>query len=197
MLTKWQEMPYAGPMFIYTTRDRTTGSFAADDTFGMYRRDWTAKPVRQTIQSGATGQIPKSAEYQRFATVTDPALGTVLSPVFRATAQNWAQIRTVGTIYETPAGFLTSPNPVADRACCYGAVPKTAFAQGYQDFEHPYGLRIWYSPLPARIRWAAASPMPGSPTWGWRSPTRSPASAAAGWTSSTAPSRTRRSAARP
>ncbi|GLP77052.1 hypothetical protein TUM20983_41620 [Mycobacterium antarcticum] len=146
MLSKWQEMPYAGPMFIYTTRDRTTGSFAADDTFGMFRRDWTAKPVRQTIQSGATGQIPKSAEYQRFATVTDPVLGTVLSPVFRATAQNWAQIRTVGTIYETPAGFLTSPNPVADRARCYGAVPKTAFAQGYQDFEHPYGLRIWYSP---------------------------------------------------
>jgi hypothetical protein len=146
MLTKWQELPYAGPLFVYTTRDRTTGSVAADDTFGMYRQDWTAKPVQQTIQSGATGRIPKSPEYQRFSTVTDPDLGTPLSPVLLATAQNWAQIRTASTVYETPAGFLTSPNPVADRARCYGVVPKTAFAGGYQDFDHPYGLRIWYSP---------------------------------------------------
>jgi hypothetical protein len=146
MLTKWQELPYAGPMFIYTTRDRMTGSVAADDSFGMYRKDWTAKPVQQTIQLGATGQISKTAEYQRFSTVTDPALGTVLSPAFKATSQNWAQIRTISTIYETPAGFVTSPNPVADRARCYGVVPKSVFAHGYQDFDHRYGLRVWYSP---------------------------------------------------
>lgn len=146
MLTKWQELPYAGPMYVYTTRDRMTGSAQSDDTFGIYRQDWTPKQVQQVVKAGATGQIPKSAEYQRFSTVSDPALGTVLSPVFKATTQNWAQIRTVSTIYETSGGFLTSPNPVADRARCYGVVPKGPFAGGYQDFEHPYGLRVWYSP---------------------------------------------------
>ena len=146
MLTKWQELPYTGPMYIYTTRDRVPGGFAADDTFGVYRKDWTPRPARQVVQSAATGQLAKSAEFQRFSTLTDPALGTVLSPVFKATAQNWAQVRTVSTVYETPSGFLTSPNPVADRARCYGSVPKGSFAGGYQDFDHPYGLRIWYSP---------------------------------------------------
>jgi len=146
MLTKWQELPYAGPMYIYTTRDRSTGSVASDDTFGIYRQNWTPKTVQQVVRAGALGQIPKSAEYQRFSTVTDPALGTVLSPVFKVTIQNWAQQRTVSTIYETPSGFLTSPNPVAERARCFGVVPKGSFAGGYQDFDHPYGLRIWYSP---------------------------------------------------
>jgi hypothetical protein len=146
ILTKWQELPYTGPMYVYTTRDRVTGGFTPDDTFGVYRRDWTPKPLQQVVQSGATGQLAKSPEYQRFSVLTDPALGSVLSPVYKATAQNWAQVRTVSTVFETPSGLLTSPNPVAERASCYGSVPKGSFAGGYQDFDHPYGLRIWYSP---------------------------------------------------
>jgi hypothetical protein len=67
--------------------------------------------------------------------VTDPALGTPLSTVYKATAQNWAQIRTVGTVYETASGFITSPTPVAEKAGLYGTVPVTQFANGYQDFD--------------------------------------------------------------
>ena len=145
MLTKWQELPYAGPTYVYTTRDRKTPSTSNNDTFGIYRKDWTPKPVQQVVQASANGQLSKSPEYQRFATLTDPALGTVLSPVFKATPQNWSQIRTAWTIYETPEGFYTSPNPVADQARCWRVVPMGAFANGYQDFNRPNRLRIWYS----------------------------------------------------
>jgi polysaccharide biosynthesis protein PslG len=50
-LTKWRTLPYAGPAYLYTTRDRNTGSGAADDTFGVYRSDWTPKPAQQAVQS--------------------------------------------------------------------------------------------------------------------------------------------------
>lgn len=146
MLTKWQELPYVGPMFVYTTRDRNTGGVGAEDTLGIYRTNWTPKPVQQVVASAAAGGLAKAPEYERFSAVSDPALGTVLSPVYRATPKVWAQIRTVRTIYETPTGFITSPNPVADKARAYGAVPKGEFVDGSQEFDHQYGLRIWYSP---------------------------------------------------
>jgi hypothetical protein len=43
----------------------------------IYRTDWTAKTAQQSVQAGASGAIPKSAEFQRFATVTDSAPGHV------------------------------------------------------------------------------------------------------------------------
>jgi hypothetical protein len=146
MLTKWQELPYTGPVFIYTTRDGQSGGFNAVDTFGVLRADWTPKPVLQTVQAAASGSLATSAEFQRFSTVTDPNLGTPLSPVYKVNAQNWAQIRTVATVYETASGFVTSPTPVAQKAGLYGTVPTTPFANGYQDFDMYDGLRVWYSP---------------------------------------------------
>jgi hypothetical protein len=145
ILVKWQELPYTGPVFIYTTRDRNTGSISAEDTFGVYQTDWTPKAARQTVQAGASGAIPKSAEFQRFSTITDSSLGTPLTPVYKTTDGVWAQVRTVDTIYETKSGFSTSPNPVAAKAETYMLSPTSAFANGYQDFNKSTGLRVWYS----------------------------------------------------
>jgi hypothetical protein len=116
ILLKWQEMPYTGPMFIYTTRDRQTGSTSAQSTFGIYHTDWTPKTAQQTVKAGASGAIAKSAEYQQFSTVNDSALGTVLSPVYKTSDGNWAQVRTVSTVFRTTSGFISSPNPVAFKA---------------------------------------------------------------------------------
>jgi polysaccharide biosynthesis protein PslG len=146
IMTKWQEMPYTGPLMIYTLLDKNTGS--EEDTFGIYRADWSPKPAQQTMKSSITAGPAKSAEYQRFATQTDPAHGTVLSPVFRATPQVWAQMRTVNTLFETPAQgqFIASPNPVAAKGRAAGLIPTGPFANGYQDFNHYWGYRVWYSP---------------------------------------------------
>ena len=50
-LAKWRTLPYAGPAYVYTTRDRNTGSGAPDDTFGLYRSDWTPKPAQSAVQA--------------------------------------------------------------------------------------------------------------------------------------------------
>jgi len=141
ILTKWQEMPYAGPLLIYTTRDRRTGSTNDQDTFGVYRTDWTGKPASQNILF-APG---KSAEFSRFSRQTNPDWGEVLSPVFRATATVWAQMRTVSTLYETPRAsqFLVSPNQLAQIAVPKKVVPTSAFENGTQTFEK--GIRMWWS----------------------------------------------------
>jgi hypothetical protein len=50
-ITTWRTLDFAGPAFIYTTRDRATGSGKADDTYGVYRTDWTPKPAADVVQS--------------------------------------------------------------------------------------------------------------------------------------------------
>jgi hypothetical protein len=145
MYTKWQEMPYTGPLMFYTTRDRNTSSTNVDDTFGLFNSDWTAKPAQQDLKAAIAAGIPKSPEFQRFSTITDPAHGSVLSPVFRATPTMWAQIRTVNTLFETPNGIFASPKPVADFAIARNATPNGSFANGWQDFNGANGFRVWWS----------------------------------------------------
>jgi hypothetical protein len=141
ILLKWQEMPYTGPLLIYTTRDRQTGSTDAQDTFGVYRTDWTPKPAQQVVLF-APG---KSLEFTRFSKQTSPDLGEVLSPVFRATPTVWAQMRSVSTLYETPkaGSFIASPNQIAQLAAPKKVVPTTQFANGMQTFEN--GNLFWWS----------------------------------------------------
>jgi hypothetical protein len=146
LMTKWQEMPYAGPIMIHTTRDRQTGSTNVEDVFGVFRTDWSAKPAQVTMKNAIAAGIPKSPEYQRFSAITEPSYGQVLSPVYRATPTVWAQARTSSTLFETPTGIIASPNPVADKARQYGVIPKTPFANGYQDFDSQAGMRVWWSP---------------------------------------------------
>jgi hypothetical protein len=146
LMTKWQEMPYTGPIMIHTTRDRSTGSTNVEDVFGVFRSDWSPKPAQQTMKNAIAAGVPKSAEFVRFSAINDTAYGEVLSPVYRATPAVWAQARTSSTLYETPTGMIASPNPVADKARQFGVVPKTPFKDGYQDFDSPAGMRVWWSP---------------------------------------------------
>jgi polysaccharide biosynthesis protein PslG len=50
-ITAWRGLPGAGPAFVYTTRDRNTGSSNAQDTYGVYRTDWTPKPAADVVRN--------------------------------------------------------------------------------------------------------------------------------------------------
>lgn len=50
MLRKWQTLPYAGPVYVYTMRDRNSQSKDPDDTLGLYRSDGTAKPASTVLE---------------------------------------------------------------------------------------------------------------------------------------------------
>jgi hypothetical protein len=54
-IVTWRSLPFAGPAYIYSTRDRATGSGNDQDTFGVYRSDWTPKPAQGVMQSLAGG----------------------------------------------------------------------------------------------------------------------------------------------
>jgi VCBS repeat-containing protein/YVTN family beta-propeller protein len=49
-LRAWRDIDYAGPAFIHTFRDYTS-SEANSATSGVYRQDWTAKPVVGVIET--------------------------------------------------------------------------------------------------------------------------------------------------
>src|SRR3546814_19117751 len=78
MISTWQELPYAGPLMLYTTRDLNSSSRSDDDRFGLYRSDWVPKAAQQVVAS-PPGVGPN---YQRFAAFTDPSFGEVLSQVY-------------------------------------------------------------------------------------------------------------------
>ena len=48
--SKTPGVPGAGPAFIYTTRDRNTGSSNPQNTYGAYRTDWTPKPAAYVME---------------------------------------------------------------------------------------------------------------------------------------------------
>lgn len=143
MISAWRELPYGGPLMLYTTRDLNSASAMDEDRFGVYRSDWTPKRAVQVVQAPPGTRTV----YQRFAGITDTALGEVLSPVFAATSSVWAQLRTAAMLWElTPGQFVWSPAPVGDLARSRKVVPMAGFANGYQDFTGSTPVRVWYSP---------------------------------------------------
>ncbi|MDP9166338.1 MAG: beta-galactosidase [Actinomycetota bacterium] len=56
MLSEWRNLPYAGPVYVYTMRDRNSQSTAAEDTLGLHRSDGTAKPAEQVVVAHLAAQ---------------------------------------------------------------------------------------------------------------------------------------------
>lgn len=54
-LNTWSTIPYAGPTFIYTTRDRQTGSTDPEATFGLLRTNWTLKAAATVVKNFIAG----------------------------------------------------------------------------------------------------------------------------------------------
>lgn len=56
MLSKWSKLPYAGPVYVYTVRDRNSLSTQPEDTLGIYRSDGTPKPAERVVAARLGGQ---------------------------------------------------------------------------------------------------------------------------------------------
>lgn len=55
MLTAWRRLPYGGPVYVYTMRDRNSRSTQVDDTLGAFRSDGTRKPLADVIEAHLRG----------------------------------------------------------------------------------------------------------------------------------------------
>ncbi|MFD6547856.1 cellulase family glycosylhydrolase, partial [Bacillus cereus] len=138
---KWRELPYTGPIFLYTLRDKVTGSSDPEDTFGLLDSNWGAKTALWGLMGLLQQGIPRTAEYNRFAAAPD-SWGVVLGPVFPV-RDRWAQYRQDAVLYEMPNGFVAVPRAVAEAVRYTGYLPTTSFNGTYQDFDSPVGLRVF------------------------------------------------------
>lgn len=50
MLKNWKRLPYAGPVYVYTVRDRNSSSAESVDTLGLFRSDGTPKPALDAVE---------------------------------------------------------------------------------------------------------------------------------------------------
>ena len=55
----WQQLPFAGNLFIYGYRDLAAGSSSVWDNMGLVRHDFSAKPAAAAFRSAVVGNQPK------------------------------------------------------------------------------------------------------------------------------------------
>lgn len=116
-LNSWSGFSYTGPSFIYTTRDRATGSTSAQDTFGVLHTDWTPKPAAAVI-SAWTAAHPQAP--------ADPVSLTAATAKTAAVAKTAAT--TAATTTATPATAAATPVAAATTAATPTAATPTAAA---------------------------------------------------------------------
>jgi hypothetical protein len=120
-LSTWSTFNYTGPSFIYTTRDRNTGSSSDQDTLGVLHTDWTRKPAADVIQlwTATHPQSPPNLVTLTAATATVP---TATAPT---TTTATTETTTAPTATATPKATAT-PTAAATPATAAAATAPTA-----------------------------------------------------------------------
>ncbi|MBN9635641.1 MAG: hypothetical protein J0H22_10660, partial [Actinobacteria bacterium] len=121
-MNSWSSFNYTGPMFIYTTRDRNSGSTSDQDTLGVFRTDWTPKPAANVIAQW-TATHPQ--------TPVDPPAPTAV-PVTAVTTLNATTktlaAQTLSTASTATAMPATATTPATRATPATPATPVTAAA---------------------------------------------------------------------
>lgn len=96
-LDTWSETDGTGPAFLYSLVDISSGSTYSEDTYGLFRDDWSPKAAAIAVEAWieengplATGEVP-SVEVPMLPTepeVEDPVVPAPVDPVAEAVA-NW------------------------------------------------------------------------------------------------------------
>ncbi|MGZ8176315.1 cellulase family glycosylhydrolase [Williamsia sp. SKLECPSW1] len=131
----WRQLPFAGPVFWYTLRDRATGVPDDEDNFGVIRTDRTPKPAAQVVVDYARAGVTPGPDAERFAGAPlDPSGGEIVSPVFRATRSGvLARFQRDAVVYLTPSGFVTTTPRIALAAIGADSYPTGLYADDHQD----------------------------------------------------------------
>jgi len=115
-LNSWSQIDYAGPSFIYTTRDRATGSTNDQDTLGVLRTDWTPKLAASVIElwTATHPQTAPSAVTLTASTAVAPMEATTMPQSALTATAPTTETATAPTATATDTGTqLTAPAPTA------------------------------------------------------------------------------------
>ena len=150
LITYWKNVPWAGPIFLYSTRDIATGSTDINKNYGLWTTGWIAKPIvdwlktyfvnnpNQTHENPPPGPTPEEiaqALAQAVAKALADAVAKALQQavakalaeaVAKALAQalaNWAaSLKPVAPVV-TPAAIQVAPAEAVDAVETTEAVP--------------------------------------------------------------------------
>lgn len=139
---QWSEVSFGGPFFVYTLRDADSSSTDSESQFGVLRDSFEAKPAYNRLSDLAAAGLPVRDIARQFEARTGSSLGRPLSPVFPVDTGFGRQYDD-GSMYKTPRGWFTCPPAVAEVARSAGLIPAGPFADGYQDFMSPNGVRVF------------------------------------------------------
>lgn len=121
-LNTWSSFDYTGPSFIYTTRDRATGSTDDQDTLGVLRTDWTRKPAANVIQQW-TATHPQTAP----SPITLTASTATASTTTASTTETAAQVAPMEvTAVPQSTAIATAPTTETATAPTASAEPTAA-----------------------------------------------------------------------
>ncbi|WP_020102066.1 cellulase family glycosylhydrolase [Mycobacterium sp. 360MFTsu5.1] len=123
-LNSWSSINYTGPMFIYTTRDRNTGSTSDQDTLGVFQTDWTPKPAANVIAQWTATHAQKPIGAPAPTTVPSP---TAAMTTLSATTNTLAG-QALSTTTDTTASGTTAAAKTTDTTASVTATPVTAAA---------------------------------------------------------------------
>ncbi|OFJ52384.1 hypothetical protein BEL07_17770 [Mycolicibacterium grossiae] len=133
LIDTWRTVDFTGPVFVYTMRDKLTGSLDPEDTFGIFRSDWSAKLAAEVIRQAIAGNPTAMAMVARAAAgdatladlvLDEPAaapspatLPTLLRDALAGTAATVlavvsAVVEVVTQVVATIAAAVTLPAPV-------------------------------------------------------------------------------------
>lgn len=141
-LQQWRGIPYGGPFFIYSIRDRAANTNNPEDHFGLVTSTYTIKKALYYLQALGNAGYPMTPEYTAYQQFVDPALGLPVSPPYRI-GTGWGVECENGTRWVSDSGAFSSPPDVATLARRVQLVAKGPFANGMQDFAKPEGFRIF------------------------------------------------------
>ena len=112
-------LPYAGPLFVYSGRDRGTDTADREQMFGVLHRDFSEKPAMAAVRAAALAPAPATSSPAPAPTTTSPA-PTTSSPAPTTTSP--------APTTTSPAPTTTSPAPTSSSAAPTTTAPAPATA---------------------------------------------------------------------
>lgn len=150
-IDEWNQLPFAGPMYVHEIRDRLAGSANPEDNFGVLRRDFSPKPAYDSLTVSIAAGVIDNEDFLVMDAVarTVDYLGEALTPVYpgndRIGRRYLAQQFQGGVLFRSARGYTASPVEVAGAVLDSGFLPAGPYVQGMQQLDADGGARVFFT----------------------------------------------------